>query len=97
MKEKYSISGMSCSACSLGIEKAVTRLDGVQNAEVSLMGECMRIEYDETVLSKEKIIQTVTSLGYGIANYDENALSVKKPQPDKLKKRFVISLAFLLI
>jgi copper chaperone CopZ len=46
MKEKFSIMGMSCAACSAGIERTVCRLDGIIHAEVSLMGESMSVEYD---------------------------------------------------
>lgn len=95
MKDKFSITGMSCAACSAGIERTVCRLEGVKKAEVSLMGETMLVEYDEGTLSKEKIIQEVINLGYGAALYNENALTKQKPQPDKLKKRFFISLIFL--
>ena len=45
MEEKYSITGMTCSACSSGIEKAVCKMDGVLSAQVSLMGECMVVEF----------------------------------------------------
>ena len=48
MKEKFTITGMTCSACSSGIEKRVCKLDGVLKAEVSLMGESMTVDYDET-------------------------------------------------
>ena len=95
MKEKFSITGMSCSACSSGIERAVSKLDGVLLAEVSLMGESMRVEFDEKIISREKIIDTVVSLGYGASIFDENAYKNQKPQPDLLKKRFFISLLFL--
>lgn len=96
MKEKFAVSGMSCAACSAGIERTVKRLHGVKYVEVSLMGECMTIEYDESVLKKDDIFQTVLEMGYGISNYNENAYLEKKPQPDKLKKRFIFSLVFLL-
>ncbi len=96
MQEKFSVIGMTCSACSAGIERAVNKLEGVEKAEVSLMGECMSVSYDETITQRERIVQTVTELGYGIGSYDENLLNAKKPQPDRLKKRFVVSLCFLL-
>lgn len=96
MKDKFSISGMSCSACSAGIERAICRLDGVEKAEVSLMGETMVVEYDEDKLTKEKLIQTVIDLGYGATLYNEQALQSKKAQPDLLKKRFLISIIFLI-
>ena len=95
MKEKFSVSGMSCAACSSGIERTVNRLDGVKRAEVSLMDESMLVEYDERLISSEKIIQAVLELGYGAKIYDERAVMQSKPQPDKLKKRFFMSLIFL--
>ena len=95
MKEKFSISGMSCAACSSGIERTINRLDGIKKAEVSLMGESMLVEYDENVISSEKIIQAVVELGYDAEKYDERAITERKAQPDKLKKRFLSSLIFL--
>ena len=96
MEEKFSVKGMTCAACSAGIEKSVNRLDGVHNAEVSLMGECMSVNYDENLIAREKIMQTVTELGYGISKYDENLIKENKPQPNQLKKRFFTSLYFLI-
>lgn len=96
MKEKYSIFGMSCSACSAGIERTVKKLSGVRYVEVSLMGESMLVEYDEGVLSAKQICETVEELGYGIQPYDEKKLSKKQAQPDRMKWRFVVSLFILL-
>ncbi len=96
MKEKYTVTGMSCAACSAGIEKAVRKLNGVQTVDVSLMGECMSVEYDESKTSKQKIFSTVKQLGYGVTEYEENLLKQRAPQPNKLKKRFILSLIFLL-
>lgn len=96
MQEKFSITGMSCAACSAGIERAVNKLNGVERAEVSLMGESMVVIYNDALISSEIIINTVISLGYGAAIYTENAFLEKKPQPDLLKKRFLLSLIFLL-
>ncbi len=96
MKEKFSVSGMSCSACSAGIERTVKKLNGVQSVSVSLMGECMTVEYDENVVASSVICDTVTGLGYGIEKFDENVFKERKPQPNLLFKRFVISLIFLL-
>ena len=96
MKEKFSVTGMTCAACSAGIERTVKKLNGVDCAEVSLMGECMTVEYDENILKSEEIIDAVIGLGYGATLFDENALKERKPQPDKLKKRFFLSLVFLI-
>ncbi len=96
MKEKFSVSGMTCAACSAGIERTVKKLNGVKSADVSLMGECMNVEYDETLVSKKQIFSAVIGLGYGIHEYDENVLQARKPQPNKLKIRFLLSLILLL-
>ena len=95
-KEKFSVTGMTCAACSAGIEKSVARLKGIEQAEVSLMGESMQVEYDENIVTKEEIIQTGVDLGYGAALFDENVLKERKPQSDVLKKCFLLSMAFLL-
>ncbi len=96
MREKFSVSGMTCAACSSGIERVLRRLDGVKHVEVSLMGECATVDYDETQINKQKIWQAVFDLGYGISDYDEKSIFQAKPQPDTLKKRFLFSMAFLL-
>ena len=96
MKDKFSVSGMTCAACSAGIERTVCRMNGVTKAEVSLMGESMLVEYDEKQVTRENIIQAVVDLGYGATLFDENVLKERKPQPDKLKKRFLLSILFLI-
>lgn len=65
MKQRYHISGMTCSACSSHVEKAAGRLEGVRKASVNLLTETMEIEYDENVLTEEVIEKTVEKAGYG--------------------------------
>lgn len=65
MKQRYHISGMTCSACSSHVEKAVNKLNGVKKASVNLLTETMEIEYDENVLTGEVIESTVEKAGYG--------------------------------
>ena len=96
MKEKFSVTGMSCAACSAGIERTLRKLKGIQTADVSLMGESMVVEYDENAISRQEIIQAVVELGYGAKIYEEKILEARKPQPERLKKRFFLSLIFLI-
>ena len=96
MKEKFSVSGMSCAACSAGIERTVKKLNGVSQVEVSLMGESMVVEYDAALLSSQEIMQAVIDLGYGAKPFEENLFQEKKPQPERLKRRFFLSLIFLI-
>ncbi len=65
MKEKYHISGMTCSACSAHVEKAVRKLPGVEKASVNLLTETMEIVYDEAGLNREGIVAAVEKAGYG--------------------------------
>ena len=95
MIKNYDITGMTCSACSSGIERAVNKLDGVNGAEVSLMGKCMRLDYDENKLSEEEVLNCVASLGYGI--YEEGEAPAEKQSNDdkKLFIRFIVSVCIL--
>ncbi len=93
MKQKFSISGMTCAACSSGIERTVKKLKGVESCAVSLMGESMEINYDETVLHEEQIKSAVTSLGYGIYGY---GATPQKKKRLTLAVRFFVSLALLI-
>lgn len=91
MTAKFSIGGMSCSACSNGIEKAVNRLDGVISAQVSLMQKSMTVDFDHTKISEENIIVAVEKLGYTAKPFGEDEI-IKNP----VKKRFFWSLGFLI-
>ena len=95
MKEKFTVTGMTCSACSAGIERTLNKMEGIVKAEVSLMGESMNVEYDETVVTREQIIAAVKGLGYGASLFDASEWKKKKPQSNTLKRRFFISLIFL--
>ena len=63
MKQKFYITGMTCSACSAFIDKTINKLDGVNNASVSLVTNTMIVEYDEKVCSNNVIIEKVKEIG----------------------------------
>ena len=94
-KERFTVTGMSCSACSAGVERVTKKLNGVKNAEVSLLGESLSVEYDEKIVTKEDIFAAVTALGYGIGEYREGKEERRKGKTEMLKKRFFISLVLL--
>lgn len=95
MIKKYDITGMTCAACSLGIEKTVSKLEGVKRAEVSLMGESMLVEYDDS-LDEKQIFSAVLSLGYGIYKEGTRPDAKKNDEAKTLKKRFISSVIFLI-
>ena len=65
MKERYHVTGMSCSACSSHVEKAVNKLENVEKASVNLLTETMDVTYDETKITSADIIDAVVKAGYG--------------------------------
>ena len=65
MKERYRISGMTCSACSSHVEKSVNKVEGVEKASVNLLTETMEVTYDEQAIGKADIIGAVEHAGYG--------------------------------
>ena len=94
-KEKFTVTGMSCSACSAGVERVTKKLNGVKTAEVSLLGESLTVEYDETLVTREDIFAAVTALGYGIGDYREGKEERQKGKAEALKKRFIVSMILL--
>ncbi len=95
MIKNYDITGMTCSACSSGIERAVGKLDGVKSAEVSLMGKSLRLDFDEAVLDEQTVIDCVLSLGYGIYEEGEAPAEKAKNEDKALFIRFIISVCLL--
>ncbi|MBQ3115580.1 MAG: cadmium-translocating P-type ATPase [Clostridia bacterium] len=95
MIKKFTIGGMSCSACSSGIERNVKKLNGVKDVNVSLLSKQMQVEFDETVIIPERIIECVKKLGYTAHEYGKGERD-KNSDAKMMKKRFFISLGLLL-
>ncbi len=103
MKQKFNVTGMTCSACSAHVEKAVNKLEGVKKAEVSLMTNSMTVDYDASVLSPGGIIQAVVHAGYG-ASLPQKAETQTPARPEtqmeaelsSMKRRLVWSFVFLI-
>jgi len=94
MKKKFSVTGMSCVACSSRIERVVKKLPGVNLVNVNLMSNFMVVEYDSNLVDAKKIIESVVNIGFGAKEYvyvNEN-IEISK----KLKKRVIISFVFLI-
>lgn len=78
MKERFDVTGMTCSACSSHVEKSVGKLTGVENVSVNLLTNSMQVEFDENKLDTVGIIKAVEDAGYGAAVKDEHAKSGAK-------------------
>ena len=103
--EQYSVTGMSCAACSSRVEKAVSKVPGVTSCSVSLLTNSMGVEGTATC---DAIISAVEAAGYhaekkgtgtkgnqGSAAKDDALL--KDTETPKLKKRLFASVGFLLV
>lgn len=63
-KEKYEVTGMTCSACSFRVEKCVAGLNGIEEVTVNLLTNSMQVIYDENALNTEAIVSAVENAGY---------------------------------
>ena len=98
MKQRFNITGMSCSACSAAVERSVNRLDAIKSCEVSLLTNSMTVEFDENITSSLQIISAVKSAGYGAEIYGKK--QDKKEKKDdglkQMKTRLVVSFVCLI-
>ena len=110
--KQYTVTGMSCAACSARVEKAVSKVDGVKSCSVSLLTNSMGVEGSAT---DAQIVEAVEQAGYGaspkgtgtkIANgRANNSLEQLKAAQDalvdretpKLRNRLIASLIFLVV
>lgn len=81
MNTKFNVTGMTCSACSAHVEKAVAKIDGVQSVNVSLLTNSMVCEH---TCDAQNIIDAVTHAGYGASVFGNDAPTSKNTtkQPD---------------
>lgn len=104
MKQKFNIQGMTCSACSAAVERAVKKLDGVDDVSVNLLSNSMTAIIEDS--SKvDEIISAIEGAGYGASAANPNSTQKSKPlNPQdesgkalaEMKHRFVLSLIFLI-
>jgi len=66
-KASIHITGMTCTTCAATIEKGLSETPGVEQADVSFASEKASIKYDPTKVNLDKIKNTVSQLGYGVA------------------------------
>ena len=66
IERSYKVTGMTCSACSAHVQRAVSKLEGVAAAEVNLATETLRVQYEESKVDFVKLQSTVENAGYGL-------------------------------
>ncbi len=96
--KKFNVTGMTCSACSARVEKAVSSLNGVESCSVSLLTNSMGVEGN---ISDSEIIAAVEKAGYGASVEGEKNISSKQSDPREQSlrehKTIVLRLSFSVI
>ncbi|HLR53307.1 MAG TPA: heavy metal translocating P-type ATPase, partial [Pseudogracilibacillus sp.] len=65
-ESKMQVSGMTCSACANRVEKGVSKMEGVEQANVNLALEQLTVEYDKDALEEADFKEKIEKLGYGV-------------------------------
>ncbi|MBU3806104.1 MAG: heavy metal translocating P-type ATPase [Candidatus Fournierella pullistercoris] len=103
MKEKYNVTGMTCAACSAAVERAVKKLDGVEDVQVNLLANQMTVEYDSAKLGAPEITKAVHQAGYGASPVTQGTATqptvsqedILEKEYKEMKTRLIGSFAFL--
>ena len=77
MKTRFSVTGMSCAACSANVERTVRRLAGVDDVAVNLLAASMSVSYDARVITADEIAAAVQGIGYGASPLQKKAATDK--------------------
>ncbi|MBM6797875.1 cadmium-translocating P-type ATPase [Coprobacillus cateniformis] len=97
MKRKYDIIGMTCSACSAHIDKAIRHIDGIQSVNVNLLSNFMVVEFDEDKVNDALIMKTVEEAGYkAMPEKTEVQQTTQNESIDEKKKSLILSFVFLI-
>ncbi len=94
------VAGMTCAACSARIERAISKLEGVESCSVNLATERMTAEFDPTKIDVDTIKKTIEKIGYSWAEIRNNIVDEDKLRKDKEIKtlwiKFAVSAGFSL-
>lgn len=106
-KQKFDITGMTCSACSTHIEKSLKKVEGIKTVHVNLLTNNMIVTYDKDKVNENIIEKTVEDAGYGASLHETSISSESSKTVNKsskymadelaeMKFRLIISFSFLL-
>lgn len=96
MKRKYDVIGMSCSACTAHVDKAVRHIDGVHDVNVNLLSHSMTVEFDESKVNDAIVMKAVEDAGYKAALEKEKMEVKQEDETENKKKNLILSFVFLI-
>ena len=92
MKKVIPVIGMACSACSAHVEKCLSHLEGVSSASVSLAGRSAVVEYDEALISLQKMKQAVNAIGFDLVIEEgRSAVEIERRNYTLLMRKTLLS------
>ncbi len=102
-KQQFSITGMTCSACSSHVDSAIAKLPGVDKVTVQLFSNSMQVEFDDQVINSKEICEAATKAGYPtsikdktVTNNDKSPSSEVENENKVMSFRLQVSFACLI-
>ena len=83
--KKFTVTGMTCSACSAQVEKSVGKIKGIEKVDVNLLRNSMTVQYDEALIDENTIIKTVEDAGYKAFTHTHTDNDKEKAPPYSAK------------
>ena len=101
-KERFHITGMTCSACSSRVESCIVKLPGVKDVSVNLLKNSMVVSYDESEMNTARIVEAVENTGYGAIPKEasqnkkqaKQEISTAQAEYKEMKRRLILSALF---
>lgn len=103
MEKRFIVEGMSCSACSAAVERAVSRVEGVNRASVNLLAKTMICDIDEKKVTSEDIVKAVSKAGFEASEIAEEKKETPKTNERSeetltpVRTRLIVSFSFLAV
>ena len=101
MKKKYAVSGMSCAACQANVARAVSKIPGVKEANVSLLDKSMVVEFDGPAVDDGVIADAVSKAGYHATPFiSESVCAMHQKQKLDFRssiKNLTVTFSFLIL
>ena len=92
MKKTIPVIGMACSACSANVENKLKELPGVKEASVSLPGRSALVEYDENIISLEKMKEEIRSIGFDLViESDRSVEEIERREMTLLTRKTILA------
>ncbi len=92
MKKTIPVIGMACSACSANVENKLKELPGVKEASVSLPGRSALVEYDESIISLEKMKEEIRSIGFDLViEPDRSVEEIERREMTLLTRKTILA------